>query len=128
MAKKNKKDKGDDGAAAGREGIRLSGHPRARRQIRTAKGWGGLLAFLLVLKLSRGAALPWPDALLRGVLGGIAGYLTVWMIAVTVWRHLAIAELEQLRRRLVARMDAQTAAAEASAADAEAARGAAAQS
>jgi hypothetical protein len=125
MAKKNKKDKGADGAAPGREGIRLSGHPRARRHIRTAKGWGGLLAFLLVLKLSRGAALPWPDALLRGVLGGIAGYLTAWMIAVTVWRHLAIAELEQLRRRLLARIDAQAAAAEA---DAEAARGATAQS
>jgi hypothetical protein len=122
MAKKNKKDKGDDGAAAGREGIRLSGHPRARRQIRTAKGWGGLLAFLLVLKLSRGAALPWPDALLRGVLGGIAGYLAAWAIAVTVWRHLALAELEDLRIRVLARMETQAAEAAAAAAERREAR------
>jgi hypothetical protein len=89
-------------------GIRLSAHPRARRHIAIAKGWGGLLAFLLVLKLSRGAGLPWPDAIERALVGGIVGYLTLWMIAQTIWRHVALAELEDLRRRLVARAKAQS--------------------
>jgi hypothetical protein len=98
-------------------GIRLSAHPRAARQIRAAKGWSGLIAFGLVVHLSRGAGLPFADALLRGVLGGIAGYLAAWAIAVTVWRHLALAELEDLRLRLVARTESQTQAAEAAAAE-----------
>jgi hypothetical protein len=103
--------KHDAQAAPG--GIRLTGHPRARRQIRTAKGWGGLIAFLLVVKLSRGAALPWPDALERGLVGGVVGYVAAWTIAVTVWRHLALAELEQLRLRLVSTEQQATKAADA---------------
>lgn len=97
----------DAAAAPAGNGIRLSAHPRARRHIAIAKGWGGLIAFLLVLKLSRGAALPWPDAIERALVGGIVGYLTLWMIAQTIWRHIALAELEDLRRRLVARAEAQ---------------------
>jgi hypothetical protein len=103
------------------DGIRLSAHPRARRHIAIAKGWGGLLAFLLVLKLSRGAGLPWPDAVGRAVVGGVVGYLTLWMIAQTIWRHVALAELEDLRKRLVAKAQEQQAEREREAAAAEAA-------
>jgi hypothetical protein len=114
--------KGADAAGgAPEQGIRLSAHPRARRQIRMAKGYGGLVSFLLVLFLSHGAGLPFADMLLRGVLGGIAGYVAAWMLAVTVWRHIALAELEDLRVRLLARMEAQAHAAEAAQAQAEAA-------
>jgi hypothetical protein len=82
MARKRK----DAGAETTPErGIRLSAHPRARRHIAMAKGWGGLGAFALVVYLSRGAGLLWADAFLRGLVGGIAGYLAAWMIAVTVW-------------------------------------------
>jgi hypothetical protein len=109
MAKKDKKDKNAE-AVDGPEGIRLSAHPRARRHIAIAKGWGGLIAFVVVLKLARGAGLPWPDAIERGVLGGIVGYLAAWMIVQTIWRHIALAELEELRRRLVARAETQAAA------------------
>jgi hypothetical protein len=124
--KRSKRGKGDA------PGIRLSAHPRARRHIAMAKGWGGLLAFLLVLQLSRGAALPWPDALERALVGGIVGYLTLWMIAQTVWRHIALAELEDLRRRLIAKAEEQQAErerqiAEAAAAKAQAEAAAAAQ-
>ena len=103
MAKKDKNAEVADGA----EGIRLSAHPRARRHIAIAKGWGGLIAFAVVLKLARGAGLPWPDAIERGVLGGIVGYLAAWMIVQTIWRHIALAELEELRRRLIARAETQ---------------------
>jgi hypothetical protein len=95
------------------DGIRLSAHPRARRHIAIAKGWGGLIAFLLALKLSRGAALPWPDALGRSVVAGVVGYVVAWAIAQTVWRHIALAELEQLRRKLIAMAEEQAAAREA---------------
>jgi hypothetical protein len=108
-------------AAPSGDGIRLSAHPRARRHIAIAKGWGGLIAFLVVLKISRGAALPWPDALGRAVVGGVIGYITLWVIAQTIWRHIALAELEDLRRRLVAKAEAQAAARAAAIAEAEAA-------
>jgi hypothetical protein len=102
-----KKDKTPDVADAtdGAQGIRLSAHPRARRHIAIAKGWGGLIAFAVVLKLARGAGLPWSDAIERGVLGGIVGYLAAWMIVQTIWRHVALAELEELRRRLITRAE-----------------------
>jgi hypothetical protein len=103
------------------DGIRLSAHPRARRHIAIAKGWGGLIAFLLVLKISRGAALPWPDAIGRAVVGGVIGYLSMWIIAQTIWRHVALAELEDLRRRLIAKAEEQAAAREAAIAEAQAA-------
>jgi hypothetical protein len=108
------------------EGIRLSAHPRARRHISIAKGWGGLIAFLLVLKISRGAALPWSDALGRAVVGGVVGYLTLWIIAQNIWRHVALAELEDLRKRLIAKAEDQAAARAAMIAEAEATRAAAA--
>jgi hypothetical protein len=115
------KKQGGGAAAAG--GIRLSAHPRARRQIGMAKSWSGLLSFGIVLYLSHGAGLPWGDALLRGVLGGIAGYIAAWMVAVTVWRHIALAELENLRVGLLAKLEAQAEAAEAAAAEATAKSG-----
>jgi hypothetical protein len=102
-------------------GIRLSEHPRARRHIGIAKGWGGMIAFLLVLKLSRDAGLPWSDALERALVGGIVGYLTLWMIAQTIWRHIALAELEDLRKRLIAKAEEQQAEREREIAEAEAA-------
>lgn len=104
------------------DGIRLSAHPRARRHIAIAKGWGGIIAFVLVLKLSRGAGLPWSDALGRAIVGGVVGYLTLWMIAQTIWRHIALAELEDLRRRLIAKAEQQQAERERQIAAAEAAR------
>jgi hypothetical protein len=127
MAKKKKK--GDDATevlGTTGAGIRLSAHPRARRHIGMAKGWGGLLAFLLVIKLARGAALPWPDALERAVIGGVVGYVVAWAIAQTIWRHVALAELEQLRRKLVAMAEQQTAAREAAIAEGQATAAAAA--
>jgi uncharacterized membrane protein YccC len=96
-------------------GIRLSEHPKARRQIARAKGWGGLAAFGLVLYLSLKAGLPTPDALLRGMLGGLVGFLLAWGIAVTVWRHLALAEIEAVRRSIMTAMEKQVAAADAAA-------------
>jgi uncharacterized membrane protein YccC len=68
-----------------------------------------------VLYLSLHAGVPTPDALLRGLLGGFVGYVISWGIAVTVWRHLALAEIEAMRRRITAAMEEQVAAADAAA-------------
>jgi hypothetical protein len=120
MARGKKKQQAAAAGATGGStgGIRLTTHPRARRHIRAAKGWAGLISFGLVLYLSRGAELPWADALTRGLLGGIAGYLAGWLIAVAVWRQIALAELEDLRVRLLAKMEERAEAAEAAAQEA----------
>jgi uncharacterized membrane protein YccC len=109
-------------AAAKGDGIRLSQHPKARRHIGMAKGWGGLIAFALVLKISRGSAgLPWPDAIERACVAGVVGYVVAWAIAQTVWRHIALAELEQLRTKLIRMAEEQQEARERQIAEAEAA-------
>lgn len=86
--------------------MRLSDHPRARSQIRRTKGWAGLLAFLAVGLLSVRAGLPGVEVALRALGAGMAVYFIAWMAAVTIWRQLALAELEQARRRRETRIAA----------------------
>lgn len=89
-------------AASPSDAPRLSAHPRARRQIRAAKAWTGLIAFFLVAYTSLDAGVPMFDAGMRALTAGVGGYVLGWVAAVLVWRQLAVAELEQLRRRLTA--------------------------
>ncbi len=85
--------------------MRLSKHPRARVGIRRAKGAAGLAFFLIVALLSVRAGLPWPDVAIRGLLGGIIAYFVAWGIAVTIWRQIALVELEDARARREARLE-----------------------
>jgi hypothetical protein len=96
MAKKN----ADKGAGAAEGGIRLTAHPRARRDIAMAKGWGGLAAFGVVLVLSLRADVPLADGLWRAILGGMAGYVFAWGAAVAIWRQVALAEIERTTREI----------------------------
>jgi hypothetical protein len=107
------KKKGGEAAAASDKVPRLSAHPRARSQIGLAKSWAGLIGFVAVTLLSRGADLPWFDALLRGLGAGIVAYLVAWAAAVAVWRHVARAELEVMRLRTLERLRAEREAANA---------------
>jgi hypothetical protein len=96
MAKKDKgKDKQDKAAAATTEqaGISVARHPRHAGAVRRAKAWGGIVGALLCTMLAFGANLPAPDAMLRGLAGGLAGYVAVWAIAIAVARQLVIAEV-----------------------------------
>jgi hypothetical protein len=89
---KDKKAKGKKtGATAASPSV--AGHPRARAQVRRAKGWGGLAGFGIAAYLSMKAGVPAADAGLRALAAGVAGYMLAWACAVTVWRHLVIAEL-----------------------------------
>lgn len=83
--------------------MRLADHPRARRHIRKAKGWGGLLAFVLVGLLSLRAGVPAFEAGVRALLAGGAGYAVAWGAAVLAWRHLAVAEVRAAEARTIER-------------------------
>ena len=73
--------------------VRLSQHPRARQQIRMAKGWAGLAGCALAGYASWHGGAPFFDTVLRALLWGVAAYMLVWFCAVQVWRHIAIAEV-----------------------------------
>jgi hypothetical protein len=88
--KKDKKKKGNGGAA---NGPSIANHPRARYQVRRAKGWGGIAGFAIAGYLSYKAGVPTADVGMRALVAGIVGYMLAWMCAVTVWRHLVQAEL-----------------------------------
>jgi len=81
---------------------RLSAHPRAQRQIREAKAWAGLVGFVLVALLSVQAGQPLFDAGVRALFAGLGCYVAGWALAVTVWRHLARAEVQLAEQRLAA--------------------------
>jgi hypothetical protein len=99
--KKGKKKKGKDGAPADASAVApsVANHPRARYQVRRAKGWGGIAGFAIAGYLSYKAGVPTFDVGLRALLAGIGGYMLAWMCAVTVWRHLVIAELRAALER-----------------------------
>ena len=95
--------------------LTLSRHPRARAQIRRARAGAALAAMFLVIFMSMRAGVPAGDAWLRGLLGGVAAYMVAWAVAVNVWRHLALAEVEDARRRMLAEAHARAEAAAAAA-------------
>ncbi|MDO8188223.1 hypothetical protein Q5424_17070 [Conexibacter sp. JD483] len=88
--------------ASGRKGRKRGGperpsvanHPRGGTQVKQAKGWAGLIGFALVAFVSYESSVPTEDLILRALAGGIVAYLVVWAIAVAVWRHLVVSELD----------------------------------
>lgn len=94
--KDKKKKKGEDDASGSAGAVvrpSVANHPRARYQVRRAKGWGGIAGFVIAGYLSYKAGVPTFDVGLRALVFGIVGYMLSWMCAVTVWRHLVLAEL-----------------------------------
>lgn len=68
--------------------VGLTDHPRAARSIRQIKAWGGLIGFVAVVAYSYTSGMPLPDALLRGVVAGVAAQMLAWVAAVVLWQHL----------------------------------------
>jgi uncharacterized membrane protein YccC len=101
------------------EPVVLRQHPRAVRHLRMAKGWGGLVCFVVALLLAQRAGVPTAEAVGRGVVAGLAGLVVCWAAVLVVWRQIALAELDAARRRVLA--SRARAAAEADATDARAA-------
>ena len=98
-AKKGGKDKskgkeGKTGADNGSRAISVADHPRASAAVKRAKGFGGLGGFALAAYISHKAGVPAEQVGMRALLVGIAGYLVAWACAVTIWRHLVLAEFK----------------------------------
>ena len=97
---KGKKDKkgGKDEKAKAQDVMSLGSHPVAGAHIRTAKGIGGLFGLLAVawLTWSTGAALPTIG--LRALVGGMVGYVIAWSLMLTVWRYIAVADINAKRK------------------------------
>jgi len=91
--KKKKSKKAPEGG--GQSGICVADHPRSASAVRRAKGYGGLLGAILAIVLARSAHLPLLDAMVRGLAGGIVGYVALWAVAVAVARQLVIAEVRR---------------------------------
>jgi hypothetical protein len=100
--KGGKKAKGKKGAQGSAE-IKLTEHPRARHQIRLAKGWAGLIGCAFAGYASWHGGAPFVDAALRALLWGVAAYVLVWFCAVQVWRQVAIAEVRAAEKAWRAR-------------------------
>ena len=89
--------------------VRLSAHPRAQRSIARAKSLGGLAGFLVGLYIASKAGLPAWDSGLRALVGGVTGYVLIWLAAVQLWRQIAMAEYraaDKVRRQRVAEHNA----------------------
>lgn len=91
---KKKKKKGGDGASSAAGAPSVANHPRARFQVRRAKGWGGIAGFAIAAYLGYQAGIPTFDVGERALAAGVVGYMLAWACAVTVWRHLVLAELK----------------------------------
>lgn len=102
MSKANAKKPDKKGAKKGKAAsgeIRLSEHPRARHQIRLAKGWAGLAGCAFAGYVSWRSGAPFVDTALRALLWGVSAYILVWFCAVQVWRHVAIAEVRAAEKK-----------------------------
>jgi hypothetical protein len=75
--------------------VGVAHHPLAARSIRRAKSFAGLAGFGLTLGLGLLNDALLSTACLRALGAGVAAYLIVWGISVTVWRHLLRAQARE---------------------------------
>jgi len=81
--------------------ISVAAHPRSASAVRRAKGAGGLLGTLLSALLALKIGLPPLEVMVRGLAGGIVGYLVLWAVAVAIARQLVVAEVRARYAELV---------------------------
>lgn len=90
----------EDRVEPGDGGIRISGHPVARRSIRRIRAWAGMGALVVVLLLAHRAGVPPLEAGLRALVAGVVTHFAAWAFAIALWRRLVLAELEAVRERM----------------------------
>jgi hypothetical protein len=99
MAKGKTKAKGAAAADDAEATISIAGHPRARRAVRRFRAAAGLLGFLLGAWIAHRTGHTGSDLLWRGLVTGVGAHLAGWVLAVTWWRGVILAELEAHRQR-----------------------------
>ena len=88
--------------------LSLATHPTGSVRIAKIKGWGGLIAFVLIGWLSLRAGLPAAEVAARALVGGVAGYVVAWAAGVSILRLVIESQLraerdareEQMRHEL----------------------------
>jgi uncharacterized membrane protein len=95
------------GGATPDDYVRLSGHPRAQRAIKRAKSMGGIAGFVLSFFIAQKSGVAAFETGVRALVGGIAGYVLIWIAAIQVWRQIAIGEFKAAERRRAAQRQAQ---------------------
>ena len=83
-------------------GVSVAAHPRAQRSINLAKSYAGLGACAFAGYASWHAGQTFVDVASRALMWGMAAYVLVWALGVQIWRHLAVAEIRAVERRLKA--------------------------
>jgi hypothetical protein len=98
-----KKEKGKKAKGKGKgqpaSAISIAGHPFAGPAVRSLKGWGGLIGFVLAAVLSLRAGVPLTVIGLRAIVAGIAGYMVAWWCGVAAWRAIVAAEAHAMIER-----------------------------
>lgn len=89
-------------AGAHSNALSVATHPRAGNAVRRAKGIGGIAGFALAALIAHKAGDQPQQVLERALISGVAGYLLAWACAVTVWRHIVLAELRARVERATA--------------------------
>ena len=76
--------------------VTLSQHPRAKAGIRRARTRAAFIAFVLVFALNVVGDQALFDATWRALVAGIVVNVVVWRLAIVVWRHIVLNELQQV--------------------------------
>jgi predicted lipid-binding transport protein (Tim44 family) len=86
--------------ASASSGPSVAAHPRAALQVARAKGWGGLVGFLLggYLSLPTNTLV---DAGIRALVAGAVCYVVTWAAALFVWRRLVVIEIKRREQELL---------------------------
>jgi uncharacterized membrane protein YccC len=83
--------------------IGLTEHPRAAWAIRRTKALASLGGFVAAGAGSALHGVPLADAALRGLGGGLVGYLAGWFAAIVIWRSMLEAEARLVVQQAVER-------------------------
>ena len=79
--------------------VALRDHPRASDSIRRAKGWGGLAGFVVVAGAVYRNGGTLDEAGMRGLVGGVCGWMLAWIGAVAVWQQMLVGEARSALRK-----------------------------
>src|SRR5690606_31600823 len=91
-----KKDKKAEGEERQEPLVTLSQHPRAKAGIRRARTRAAFIAFVVVFALNLMGDQELFDATWRALVAGIVVNIVAWRLAIIVWRHVVLQELEQV--------------------------------